>query len=580
MKYGWREGNQIQLLENGDQFYPAVFDAIEQAQQKIILETFIWFEDAVGKQLHAALLEAARRGIKAEVLLDGYGSPDLSDSFVEELTVAGVVFRYYDPRPRLFGMRTNLFRRMHRKIVVIDDRVAFVGGINYSAEHMSDYGPEAKQDYAVRVEGPVVADILNFVLENLPGQSAVRRWWRRHHRAIDNHRPGEAQALFVWRDNEEHRDDIERHYLKMLTQARREVIIANAYFFPGYRLLHALRKAARRGVRVKLIVQGEPDMPIVKVGARLLYNYLVKGGVHVYEYRRKPLHGKVALMDDHWATVGSSNLDPLSLSLNLEANLIIHDRTFNQTLRDNLNPIIAQDCKRVDESMLPKRTWWNLTKSVLAFHFLRHFPALVGWLPAHTPHLAEVEPPAQPALETQDRIQTEDAGGENLMAKNHRRWRSVKKILTWLFFIAVIVLLVVYASKVNWQEVWTVIRDYNRIALLSAVGLVIVSYLLYGCYDLLGRYYCGHKLAKRQVMLVSFICYAFNLTLSTWVGGIGMRYRLYSRLGLPGGTITRIFSLSITTNWLGYILLGGFIFTFGVVNCLLTGISMKAHCAF
>lgn len=222
MKFGWREGNQIQLLENGDQFYPAVFDAIEQAQQKIILETFIWFEDAVGKQLHAALLSAARRGVKAEVLLDGYGSPDLSDSFVNELTAAGIVFRYYDPRPRLFGMRTNLFRRMHRKIVVIDDRVAFVGGINYSAEHMSDYGPEAKQDYAVRVEGPIVADILTFVLENLPGQSAVRRWWRRHHRAIENHRPGEAQVLFVWRDNEEHRDDIERHYLKMLTRARRK----------------------------------------------------------------------------------------------------------------------------------------------------------------------------------------------------------------------------------------------------------------------------------------------------------------------------------------------------------------------
>ena len=141
-----------------------------------------------------------------------------------------------------------------------------------------------------------------------------------------------------------------------------------------------------------------------------------------------------------------------------------------------------------------------------------------------------------------------------------------------------IVLLVVYASKVNWQEVWTVIRDYNRIALLSAVGLVIVSYLLYGCYDLLGRYYCGHKLAKRQVMLVSFICYAFNLTLSTWVGGIGMRYRLYSRLGLPGSTITRIFSLSITTSWLGYILLGGFIFTSASSNCPRTGISMKVRC--
>ncbi|KNC91599.1 lysylphosphatidylglycerol synthase domain-containing protein [Trabulsiella odontotermitis] len=152
------------------------------------------------------------------------------------------------------------------------------------------------------------------------------------------------------------------------------------------------------------------------------------------------------------------------------------------------------------------------------------------------------------------------------MSRSHPRWRLAKKILTWLFFIAVAVLLVVYAQKVDWGDVWNVVRNYNRTAFFSAIGLVIVSYLLYGCYDLLGRAYCGHKLAKRQVMLVSFICYAFNLTLSTWVGGIGMRYRLYARLGLPGATITRIFSLSITTNWLGYILLGGLIFTFGVVQ--------------
>ncbi|WP_339326835.1 phospholipase D-like domain-containing protein, partial [Staphylococcus epidermidis] len=120
-----------------DRYYPAVFKAIGEAQERIILETFIWFEDDVGKQLHAALLAAAQRGVKAEVLLDGYGSPDLSDEFVNELTAAGAVFRYYDPRPSLFGMRTNVFRRMHRKIVVIDARIAFIGGLNYSAEHMS-----------------------------------------------------------------------------------------------------------------------------------------------------------------------------------------------------------------------------------------------------------------------------------------------------------------------------------------------------------------------------------------------------------------------------------------------------------
>ncbi|KKY80746.1 MULTISPECIES: cardiolipin synthase ClsB [Leclercia] len=412
MKCSWQEGNRIRLLENGDNFYPAVFAAIGKAERRVILETFIWFEDGVGRQLHAAVLGAAQRGVQIEVLLDGYGSPDLSDDFVGELTAAGVVFRYYDPRPPLLGMRTNVFRRMHRKIVVIDDRIAFVGGINYSDEHMSDYGPEAKQDYAIEVEGPVVQDILQFELENLPGNAAARRWWKRRHRPEENTKPGEAQALFVWRDNEEHRDDIERHYLKMLANARREVIIANAYFFPGYRLLHAMRNAARRGVRVKLIVQGEPDMPIVTVGARLLYHYLVKGGVQIYEYRRRPLHGKVAVMDDHWATVGSSNLDPLSLSLNLEANLIIHDREFNHTLRENLNTIIEKDCVRVDESMVPKRTWWNLTKSVVVFHFLRHFPALVGWLPAHTPKLAQVDPPVQPEMETQDRVEAENTGAK------------------------------------------------------------------------------------------------------------------------------------------------------------------------
>ncbi|WP_312972190.1 cardiolipin synthase ClsB [Atlantibacter sp.] len=408
MKTNWRDGNQIELLENGDMFFPAVFSAIEEAQHKVYVETFIWFEDNVGRQLHKAVLAAAKRGVSVEVLLDGYGSPDLSDEFVNELTTAGVIFRYYDPRPKIFGMRTNLFRRMHRKIVLLDDRIAFVGGINYSAEHMIDYGPEAKQDYSVRIEGPVVEDIRQFVLSNLPENEAPRRWWRRRTKASENATPGEAQVLFIWRDNEEHRDDIERHYLKMLANARQEVIIANAYFFPGYRLLHAMRNAARRGVKVRLIVQGEPDMPIVRVGARLLYNYLLKGGVEVYEYLTRPLHGKVAVMDDHWATVGSSNLDPLSLSLNLEANVLIHDRNFNQKLYENLTRLITEECRQVDETMVPKRTWWNLTKSVLAFHFLRHFPALVGWLPAHTPRLSQVKPPVQPEIETQDRVETTD----------------------------------------------------------------------------------------------------------------------------------------------------------------------------
>ncbi|MBK4724174.1 lysylphosphatidylglycerol synthase domain-containing protein [Pantoea agglomerans] len=152
------------------------------------------------------------------------------------------------------------------------------------------------------------------------------------------------------------------------------------------------------------------------------------------------------------------------------------------------------------------------------------------------------------------------------MATSSLLWKRTRKVLTWLFFIAVIVLLVIYARQVNWADVWNVVVNYNRLAILGSVALVVVSYLTYGLYDLIGRAYCGHKLEKSQVMLVSFICYAFNLTLSTWVGGVAMRYRLYSRLGLDGSTITRIFSLSIATNWLGYVLVAGVVFSAGMVS--------------
>lgn len=152
-------------------------------------------------------------------------------------------------------------------------------------------------------------------------------------------------------------------------------------------------------------------------------------------------------------------------------------------------------------------------------------------------------------------------------AGKHRRvWSLTKKGLTGLFFLGVAVLLIIYARKVDWEDVAHAITGYRLSSLLMVAGLVIVSYLLYGVFDLIGRAYCGHKLAKKQVMLVSFICYAFTLTLSAWVGGIGMRYRLYSRLGLGNGAITRIFSLSLATNWLGYILLSGIVCVGGVVQ--------------
>jgi cardiolipin synthase len=392
---GWFPGNRIELLENGEEFFPRVFEAIRGAQREAIVETFILFEDKVGQALHAALREAALRGVKVDLMIDGFGSPDLSPEFITGLVSAGVKVRVFDPGQRVLGQRLNVFRRMHRKIVVIDGERAFVGGINYSADHLMDYGPEGKQDYAVEIEGPIVPDIHRFVLRAIAIGGKSPSWFRRrmkearheaHHEAV-----GSAEIQFVTRDNRHHTNDIERHYRAALRTARHRVVIANAYFFPGYRLIKAMRRAARRGVDVRLILQGEPDMPIVKTAASMLYHHLLHAGVRIYEYCERPLHGKVAVMDDEWSTVGSSNLDPLSLSLNLEANVIVRDRDFNATLFGRLDHLMQHSCKQIETSDLTDWSGWRLVRSFFIFHLLRWYPAWMAWLPRHAPVLKPLE---------------------------------------------------------------------------------------------------------------------------------------------------------------------------------------------
>lgn len=159
MNIPWVAGNSVELLVNGEAYYPRVFEAMAQAREEILLETFIIYDDKVGQQLQQVLIEAAQRGVRVELAVDGYGTADLPDAFLAAMTDAGVRFHAFDPQPRLAGMRTNLFRRLHRKIVVIDGERAFIGGINYSADHLNDFGAMAKQDYAVEVSGPVVAQV-------------------------------------------------------------------------------------------------------------------------------------------------------------------------------------------------------------------------------------------------------------------------------------------------------------------------------------------------------------------------------------------------------------------------------------
>lgn len=410
MKPIWREGNAVELLINGEEFFPRVFEQIRKARKEVLLETFIVLEDKVGKELQQALICAARNGAQVEVIVDGYGTVDLSNEYLSEMSEAGVRVHVFDPQPRRFGMRTNLFRRLHRKIVVVDAEVAYVGGINFTAVHLGDYGPGAKQDYAVEVRGPVVEDIRHASLNlfrharrELPLPLKVEKRPQRY--------AGSSRVMLALRDNKRHTSDIEDHYLHAIRSANHRLVIANAYFFPGYRMLRELRHASRRGVQVTLVLQGEPDMPWVRHCSTFLYSYLLRSGVHIHEYCQRPLHGKVALMDSEWVTVGSSNLDPLSLALNLEGNLFIRDQKLNHQLCEHLMALSEEHCSSITPDKAARGMWWRAPLTFLSFHFLRRFPAIAGSLPAHMPRLepllpAEEEPTEEdlPSLEPQEKL--------------------------------------------------------------------------------------------------------------------------------------------------------------------------------
>lgn len=399
----WHEGHRVELLENGEEYYPRVFAAIAAAEREVMVETFILYDDPVGQRFREAVLAAAARGVQIQLTLDGYGSAPLTEAFIEPMVRAGVRVHIYDPVKTIFGKRTHIFRRLHRKLVVVDRRIAWCGGINIAHDHVRDFGALSKQDYALEVEGPVVAEIHQAMLAMLPPAERAPRpawgWLRRRRRAPVAAAPaprcGGALVALVVRDNGRHRADIERIYRVGVRAAKRQIIIANAYFFPGYRLLRDLRRAARRGVDVRLILQGNPDMKFVQWAANTLHDYLLRAGVRIYEYCERPMHAKVALIDEDWSTVGSSNLDPLSLFLNLEANLVVRDAGLAAALRASLERLMAQHCREIKPEQATRRTLLRQLLSYLAYHATRRLPSFAGWLPAHVPKRRTLPPPAE-----------------------------------------------------------------------------------------------------------------------------------------------------------------------------------------
>jgi cardiolipin synthase len=371
---GFVGGNHIELLRGGGQLFPAMHAAIAGAQREVWLATYIFHDDATSLALADALIAADRRGVRVRVVVDGFGSGGSLVTLRGRFEGSGVAFAVFRPMDRWWRwFQRGQLRRLHQKLCVVDGEVAFVGGINVIDDHCDlRHGicDQPRLDYAVEVRGGLVdavtqsvrsiwsrawlgRDFDDALLDYVPLRRRFSLWltqvWRGPQRlaAAVPHLPPVC-AAFVLRDNLRRRTTIEHAYADAIRGARQSVDVICPYFYPGHRIRQALRIAARRGVRVRLLLQGKLDYRIAGWAAEALYADLMRHGIEVYEYMPAFLHAKVAVVDGHWATVGSSNIDPLSLLVNLEANVVVLDRLFATRLAGEIDTAIAAS-ERVGE---------------------------------------------------------------------------------------------------------------------------------------------------------------------------------------------------------------------------------------
>ncbi|HEY8607196.1 MAG TPA: cardiolipin synthase ClsB [Noviherbaspirillum sp.] len=359
--------NHIELLYRGAEYFPALLGAIDEARFEVYLETYIFSLDETGMQVRDALVRAARRGVTVNVITDWLGTGHRQSVLLHRDFAAGGV------NHRVFN---SWFRRgitrSHRKICMVDRRVAFLGGLNINYDYVSDDGfetplPAPRWDFGVRIRGPLVAHIHREVQGQwlmLHGLGLRHRWelFRERRRVPHDARVGPAEAALVVRDNLRNRRTIQRSYLKALGRARRSALLANPYFAPGRKLREGLEAAARRGVDVTLLL-GVGQFRIQDAVAHSFYPKLLKSGVKVVEYRKTQLHGKVAVIDDEWATVGSSNWDGLSLLVNQEANVVVRDHVFARSLREHIERAVEEGVhvRLEDYANIPwyERAWYG-----------------------------------------------------------------------------------------------------------------------------------------------------------------------------------------------------------------------------
>jgi cardiolipin synthase A/B len=338
--------NIVQLIRGGKEFFRLLEELINNATTTVHLQTYIYDEDETGLRIADALKNAAQRGVKVYLLLDGYASQGLSEAFVDGLISAGVHFRWFEPvlksRHFYFG------RRLHHKVAVADACYSLVGGINISNKYNDMEDQPAWLDWAVLSKGEVSAQLHRI---------CVRVWnrsdWNPQKRNIKDAMPvnnlPKEECLVRVRVNDwvRGRNQISRTYLEMMRLAKESITIMSSYFLPGRAIKRHMIAAVRRGVKVKLIIAGRSDVVVAKQAERWMYAWLFRHGIEVYEYKKNVLHGKISTYDGKFVTVGSYNLNNISAFASVELNLDIMNADFAAKAEQSFQYIIDNDCEKV-----------------------------------------------------------------------------------------------------------------------------------------------------------------------------------------------------------------------------------------
>lgn len=345
--------NKVKLIQGGLVYFQLLERIIDEAEESIHLQTYIYDEDETGTVIANALIRAAHRGVKVYILLDGYGSQNLSRDFIKKWTDAGIFFRKFESVFK--SKRFYIGRRLHHKIVVIDAWRCTVGGLNISNRYNDTPEAGAWLDWVVYLEGEI-APHLKYICEN--------RFRLRHHQQSDilknkNKRftlPGESIPVRIRvNDRLMGKRQIYNSYLEIFRVSVSSLVIMSAYFLPGREFRRSIVSAARRGVIVKVVLTGNADVFLVKYAERFIYRWLFKHKIEVYEYRKNVLHGKIALCDGQLMTVGSYNVNNLSAFASIELNLDVKQPQMVSAVHQRLEQIIKNDCTQMTEKAFNKQ---------------------------------------------------------------------------------------------------------------------------------------------------------------------------------------------------------------------------------